>query len=97
MDELFTALEEMSKPRPGWVGSFTTQESPGAFPNGTRIAKVDQDNANDLTPIGTEGTVLGSMRHPDPKLGLCYFIEWDDKPRCAVAVVAWKIGRAKAR
>jgi hypothetical protein len=89
MDELLAALEDMAKPRPGWIGGYTTRQAPGAMPNHTRIVKAAEDASGDLTPMGTLGTVLGSIKHP--QLGLCYFIEWDDKPRCAVAVVAWKI------
>ena len=84
------ARADLLTPRPGWLGRFTEQDAPGAIRKGARIFKA-QDELGDGTPLGTGGTVLGSMH--DPEKGTCYFIEWDDKPKCAVAVIAWKIGR----
>lgn len=86
------ALDELLIERPGWTGSFTSATAPGALKAGTRIVKADRDKGgpDDLTPIGTLGTVLGSLY--DPALGIAYFIEWDDKPKVAVLAVAWKVG-----
>lgn len=89
MDELAEVLIDMAKHRPGWTGGFTTRRAAGAMENGTRIVKAAEDATGDFTPIGSLGTVLGSMLHP--KLGIAYFIEWDDKPKLAVACVHWKI------
>jgi hypothetical protein len=72
----------------GWTGLFTRQQAEGALPNKTRISKV-RTEAADGHPIGTQGTVLGSISHPD--VGMGYFVEWDPHPRTAVFVVSWKI------
>lgn len=77
----------MLKEEIGWVGVFT-REQHGALRNDTRVKK-DRGDPGDLTPIGTEGTVLGSVYHPG--IGTIYFIEWDNRPRHAVGVVAWKL------
>lgn len=45
---------------PGWVGAFWRQQAPGALVNGSRVVKVKAEKG-DLTPLGTQGTVLGSM------------------------------------
>jgi hypothetical protein len=82
------ALFELSQPRKGWVGQFTTVNAPGALVAGTRITKLLEEQG-DMTPLGTKGTILGSMH--DPEHGVAYFIEWDDKPKCAVAVMGWKV------
>jgi hypothetical protein len=75
----------------GWTGHFTRQQAPGAlFANGSRVIKLKTETG-DRNPAGTGATVLGSIYHP--ALGMGYFVEWDDKPRTAVFVVGWKIGR----
>lgn len=77
---------------PGWVNPFTTNQAPeAAFTNGTRIVKAKHE-PNDWTPLGTRGTVLGSIY--DRKLGAAYFVEWDDKPKVAVFVVEGKVEAA---
>jgi hypothetical protein len=86
-------MDELMQPRPGWTGHFVTSNAPGAHPAGSRVYKAAQDASGDFTALGTLGTVLGSM-DGGPK-GLAYFIEWDDKPKCAVLAVAWKIGLAR--
>ncbi len=77
---------------PGYFGVFTRAEVPGCWPNGTRVRKHAEDPGGDLTPLGSLGTVLGSMLHPTRGAG--YFIEWDRSPRCAVFAGAWKLARA---
>jgi len=72
----------------GWFGLFTRAEHLGAYRNGTRVVKVAKDT-DDRRDIGATGRVLGSLGHP--QIGVAYFVEWDDMPRHAVAVVAWKI------
>lgn len=74
---------------PGYVGVFTRGEAPGAYPNGSRIKKV-WGEPGDANPLGTEGTVLGSVYHPDH--GYAYFVEWDTRPKWAVGVTERKIG-----
>jgi hypothetical protein len=78
----------------GWTGLFTRNEVLGAWRNGTRIVKVAKDEG-DANPVGVTGTVLGSLAHP--REGLCYFIEWDGRPRMAVACIAWKIEPVKVQ
>lgn len=75
---------------PGWLGIITRHEAKGAYPNGTRVEKVDED-PGDTRPLGSLGTVLGSLR-ADP-IGTAYFVEWDSAPRHSVLVTAWKIAR----
>jgi hypothetical protein len=74
---------------PGWYGAFTRQQAPEAlFKNEQRIKKA-LGEPGDGTPIGTIGTILGSLYAPE--LGVVYFVEWNNRPRVAVSVVAWKI------
>lgn len=83
-------------PEPGWEGYFTRHQADGAIPNGTRIIKV-HDEPGDAHPRGALGTVLGSMVSPPEVAHLsefAYFVEWDDMPYHAVAVVSAKIGVA---
>lgn len=75
---------------PGWIGGFTRRQEPGMLANGTRIVKIREDKAGDLTPLGTRGTVLGSIRPPGMTLG-GYFVEWDGRPHCATFMIEWKI------
>lgn len=72
---------EMPREESGWFGAFSRSQAEGAWPNGSRIVKTNGAD-DDGTPDGTEGTVLGSMYHPEH--GYAYWIEYDDKPRCAV-------------
>lgn len=78
---------------PGWFGAFTRAQAPGAMPNGSPIVKA-KGEAGDGTPEGTPGVVLGSLNHPDVD-ALFYFVEWANRPRCAVAVIDWKIEAAR--
>jgi hypothetical protein len=74
---------------PGWHGAFTDEQAPEArFKNGARVEK-DVCEAGDATPVGTMGTVLGSVYVPGS--GTAYFIEWDNRPRWAVFVVEVKL------
>jgi hypothetical protein len=86
---------EPPREEPGWTGAFTRQQAPGAlFANTSRIKK-DKGEPGDTTPVGTEGTVLGSYYLPERGFG--YFVEWDDKPRVAVFVVGWKLAKAEGK
>jgi hypothetical protein len=83
---------DIIKNEPGWFGSFTRAQAPGApLPNGTRVCKVASDKKGDITEIGTRGTILGSLKHPDGRSLFFYFVEWDDKPKVAIGVTDWKI------
>lgn len=83
----------MIRNEPGWLGSFTRHEAPGAWPNATRVRKVNSEEPGE-TPDGTEGAVLGSLHHPE--VGYFYFIEWVDKPFVAVGCMALKLERLDA-
>jgi hypothetical protein len=74
---------------PGWLGTFTREQYPGAIPNGSRVVKIAMDE-KDANPLGTLATVLGSMGHPSMEEP-GYFVEWDTMPRVAVFVAPWKI------
>lgn len=79
---------------PGWIGAFTRSEVLGAYRNGSRVVKVKAESG-DAHPVGTMATVLGSVMHPSA--GLAYFVEWDDTPRVATAVVSFKIKLVEPR
>jgi hypothetical protein len=81
----------------GKVATWTDNESAGAIPNGERIVKSWAEEG-DATPIGMQGTVLGSIGPPDlpgfePPDGCfyLYFVEWDDKPGIPVGVTDRKV------
>lgn len=84
----------------GYLGAFTRAQAEGAFPNGSRIRK-SWSEANDTTPVGTEGVVMGSMAIPegadvpDPTVKFFYFVEWDDKPRIVIGMIDRKISLAE--
>lgn len=59
------------------------------FSNGSHIVKVWSESG-DANKVGTEGTILGSIGHPE--LGNLYFVEWDTMPNVAVAVMEAKLG-----
>lgn len=79
-----TVIEEHA----GWEGAFTTDQAEHALPNGSRVEKAAGE-PGDAHPIGSLATVLGSVSHPS--VGMAYFVEWDDMPRHAVGVSAWKL------
>jgi hypothetical protein len=84
---------------PGWIGLHTRGEAPGAYPNGTRVVKIFDEEA-DTHRIGAKATVLGSIRAPAElreKSPYFYFVEWDAHPRFAVGVVSRKIATEKDR
>lgn len=85
--DIEAALLDLQTPKPGWIGSHTTREAPGAWGNGARVRKVSTDEGG--TAPGTLGRVLGSLYCPEG--GYAYFIEWEDKPRVAVMAVAGKL------
>lgn len=76
----------------GWIGAFTRDQARQAqLKNGQRVCKSLHE-LGDATPVGTGGVVLGSVFHWT--VGVGYFVEWDDKPRIAVLVVAAKVRAA---
>ncbi|MFQ5874778.1 MAG: hypothetical protein ACE5JL_13425 [Dehalococcoidia bacterium] len=66
---------------------FTTDQAPGAIPNGTRVEKINSE-PGDGHPDGTTGRVIGSVAVEDPRLPAryVYFVEWVDLPAVPVAV-----------
>ena len=73
----------------GWVGYHTRDQVAGAYPNGSRVEKILAE-PHDGHMNGAWATVLGSLVHR--RTGrLIYFVEWDNKPGCAVAVTGEKI------
>jgi hypothetical protein len=67
--------------RAGWKGIFSTQQSPLAkIANGSRVETIANQDS-DTHPLSATGTVLGSVGLPD--VGVAYFIEFDDAPKCA--------------
>ena len=86
-DEIAAKLGIVNEP--GWEGAFTRAQAPeAAYRNGARVVKMLHEHG-DTTPLGSEGTVLGSIYYPGG--GVAYFIEWDHQPRLAVFVVEAKI------
>jgi hypothetical protein len=76
---------------PGYHGAFTRDQAPGALANGTRIMKANSEEG-DAHPDGALGTVLGSMSHPEIQNGAAmYFIEWDARPKVAIATIGFKV------
>lgn len=74
---------------PGWHGCFTRESSDRAkFPNGARIEK-SVNESGDAHPLGSRGTVLGSIWLPERGVG--YFVEWDSDPKTACFVVEFKL------
>jgi glutamine amidotransferase PdxT len=74
----------------GWRGAFTRAQAPNArFANGSRIVKALCE-LDDTTPLGTRGTVLGSIYHPELARP-AYFVEWDNAKRTARFIAEWKL------
>jgi hypothetical protein len=84
-------MNDSVRPHAGWHGQFTTQQQPGAYPNGSRIRKKSSD-PGDTAKAGSTGTVLGSLAHPD--VGIGYFVEWDHLPQMAVFIMGRKLAPA---
>lgn len=61
-----------------------------AYKPSTRVVMVKPE-AKDLHKIGDEGTVKACVY--EPKLGLAYFIEWDNLQGIVGACMGWKVAR----
>jgi hypothetical protein len=61
----------------------------GAYPKGARVVKIHGE-AYDMHPLGTTGTVRGSVCHPETS-EIAYMIEWDH--RVHGFIIAKKIER----
>lgn len=88
----------------GWIGAFTRDQAEGAIPNGTVIVKCASED-EDGNPNGALGVVLGSIDGMLFDREMCkrfdarfmYWVEWQMRPRAAVAVVDRKIKKATAQ
>jgi len=71
---------------------FTTDQAPGAWPNGSRVHKVTGD-PGDVHPLGALATVLGSLGPLDfeGRTEYGYFVRWDD-----MAMPVFVVGRKLA-
>jgi hypothetical protein len=77
-------------------GYQTDHSADGAIPNGTRVRKCLMEEG-DANPVGTLGTVEGSMGPvPHPLHGNMYgyFVRWDTMPYIQVFVAGKKVERA---
>lgn len=70
---------------PDWIGTFSRDEAPGAWKNESTVQK-SVFLPGDSTPIGTLGTVLGSLGPIPTEHGseFGYFLEWSNAPHIAV-------------
>lgn len=82
-------------------GLYLPGEAEGAYPNGTRVTKVDAEEG-DGTALGMGGVVLSSLDARDIEVGgietkvdYFYFVKWDDFPQ-PIGIVDWKIGKEGA-
>jgi hypothetical protein len=81
-------------------GFYIEGEAEGAYPNGTRVIKIDAEES-DSTRIGTKGTVISSVDASDVeiegvrRITYFYFVMWDDFP-APVGLADWKIGKEDA-
>ena len=57
------------------IGS--TNQAPGAWPNGTRVFKVDCE-PGDIHLAGSRGTVLDHVTNREE--GIVYYVRWDSLP-----------------
>lgn len=80
----------------GWSGAFTRATAKGALPSGTRVVK-ERSDPKDMTPNGTPGVILGSIRHAEVAgNAILYFVAWASAPRRAVACLDRKLRRARS-
>jgi hypothetical protein len=74
----------------GHFPPYTTDQYPGALPNGTLITKTGTV-AGDANPDGAVGTVLGSLGANGTLQG--YFVEWRTYPGVSCFVVPERVKR----
>ena len=87
------ALDELGiTNHPGYEGAFTRKTASGAWPSGARVKKTIEDRRGDFVPIGSKGTILGSVSNPKIINGMpAYFVEWDSYPKKAVLCLGIKL------
>jgi len=74
--------------------AFTTEQAPGAWPNGSRVIKLIFEEG-DAHQVGDLATVIGSLgpfAYQGSRYG--YFVIWDDTPDVPVFSVDKKLGLA---
>ena len=86
----------------GFFGVFSRYEAKDAWPNGTRVRKVNGEDG-DSHPDGTLGTVLGSLKCEGDAYNEVaaakgvthlYFVEFDASPGFAVGTISIKLEKA---
>lgn len=70
------------------IVQFTTDEYPGAMPNGTIVAKCNGE-PHDTHLDGALATVIGSIGYGGKVVG--YFVEWNDCPEVPVFIAAHRL------
>lgn len=88
LDEITAALLGIQN-HPGYLTPFCKNQAEGAWENGSRVVKDGNDPDGDVTPNGTKGKILGSLKTPDGIYG--YFVEWDDKPKMPILCMEEKM------
>lgn len=91
------------KDRPaGYQGpvEYTTDEAPGAWPNGTRVRKRGSDST-DAHQDGAGAVVVGSigpMPAGQPYAGTYgYFVSWDDTPGVPALIAGPRLERVTSQ
>jgi len=83
--------------RKGNIGTYTTDQAPGAIPNGTIVEKLKAD-PGDAHPDGSRARILGSIGPAEvPGVGNMYgyFVEWEDTPGVPVFIGGPRIRRVE--
>ncbi len=79
---------------------YTTDEAPGAMPNGTIVTKVNS-LPTDAHPDGTPALIIGSVGPVDlpdfPGVKYGYFVVWDDMPSVPVFIAGNRIEKVEGR
>jgi len=72
--------------------AFTSNQAPGAIPNGAAVEKVNSE-PGDGHHDGARATVVGSLPIDDDRLPdrYFYFVEWEDLPGHPVGIGGHRI------
>ena len=92
-------VDDLMVNEPDYVGTFTRNEAEGAYPNGTRVCKINSEKGDTFSD-GEPGVVLGSlgpleMPEITKETFYFYFVEWDSKPRVACGIASLRLGKAQ--
>lgn len=88
LDGEFAALLGIQD-HPGHLTPFCKNQAEGAWANGSLVVKNGSDPSGDVTPDGTKGKILGSLKAAEGQYA--YFVEWDNKPKMPVFCVQEKM------